>query len=95
MNAVKTEQLSEPIGRFQQMLDKHLLGWSGIGREVTRWFKGSLTILYVYEVEKTVGEIFRGIEGKSYLNNFSMATHTNFHMYYYVICYPVVTDDMR
>lgn len=30
------------------------------------------TIQYIYEVEKTVGEIFRGIEGKSYLNNFSL-----------------------
>lgn len=92
MNTLKREQLSEPVnsssGRmFQQMLDKHLLGmiwhWEG-GDEM-------IQVLYVYEVEETK-RIFRGIEGKSYLNNFFMA-HTNFHMYYYVICHPEATNN--
>ena len=60
---------------------------------IWHWEGGEkFTILYICEVEKTMREIFRGIEGKSYLNNFSLGACSNFHMCYYVICHPAVTN---
>lgn len=70
------------------MLNKHMLGM------IWHWEGGDkFTIQYIYEVEKTMGEIFRGIEGKSYLNNFSLGACSNFHTCYYIICHPAVTNN--
>lgn len=57
---------------------------------MTRWFIGFLTILYVYEVEKTMGKILVGIKNESHLNNFNLGTYTNLYTYNYVMslgCY--------
>ena len=72
------------------MLDKHLLGMIQHGREVSRRFIGSFSLVYVYEGGRAMGGKVGGTEGESYL--ILVCTHTHFYIYYYVAFHLVVTN---